>query len=294
MNKLLTFSFIGGDLRQLSTASMLAADGYHIRLFGLENNDASSMGNIKISATLSECLENADVVVLPLPYSVTGGKYINTPLSNIKIETAELIDMLGADTLIFGGKIDNALKQRCVIDNMKIFDYTEREEFAVMNAVPTAEGAIETAMKNTPYTIKDSKCLVIGYGRIGKILASDLSALGAKVCVSARKYSDFAWISARGFDVVNTGSIADTVGDFDLIFNTVPSAVLNFKVLSATKSDVLIIDLASYPGGVDFEIARELNRRTVWALSLPGKVAPRTAGKIIKDTLINILEESGV
>lgn len=294
MNKLLTFSFIGGDLRQIRTASMLAADGYHIRIFGLENNDVSNMGNIKRSATLSECLENADVVVLPLPYSATGGEYINTPLSNVEIETARLTDILDADTLVFAGKIDDALRRRCANRNLKIFDYAEREEFAVMNAVPTAEGAIEIAMKNTPYTIKDSKCLVIGYGRIGKILSSDLSGLGARVCVSARKYSDFAWISARGFDSVSTGNVADTIGEFDLIFNTVPSAILDFRVLSATKSDVLIIDLASRPGGVDFETAKELNRRTIWALSLPGKVAPDTAGKIIKDTLINILEESGV
>ena len=149
-------------------------------------------------------------------------------------------------------------------------------------------------MTNTPYTLRGSKCLIIGYGKIGKVLSAALKELGADVTASARKYSDLAWIKTNGLNGVQTAAIGEIADRFDIIFNTVPSLVLNFKVLSKTKPDVLIIDLASRPGGVDFDTADDLNRKVIWALSLPGKVAPRTAGEIIKDTLLNILEELGV
>ena len=111
---------------------------------------------------------------------------------------------------------------------------------------------------------------------------------------TARRHSDIAWIKSHGFDACRTQELAEKIGECDIIFNTVPHCVLDFKALSVTKPNVLIIDLASRPGGVDFETAKELERRVIWALSLPGKVAPYTAGRIIKDTIMNIIEELGV
>ena len=294
MNKLLTFSFIGGDLRQLLTASMLASDGFHVRIFGFENENSVIPSNIQIAKSVTACVSGTDVAVFPMPYSVNNGILINTPLSATSVDTEDVISALSEDTILFAGKIDSRLAELCRRANIRAIDYAEREELAVMNSIPTAEGAIGIAMDNTPYTINDSKCLVIGYGRIGKILSADLKALGADVTATARKYSDLAWISANGCKAAHTNTLPEIAGQFDIIFNTVPHKILDFKALSATKGDVLIIDLASRPGGVDFEVARDLDRRTIWALSLPGKVAPNTAGKIIKDTLINILEESGV
>ena len=141
-----------------------------------------------------------------------------------------------------------------------------------MNAVPTAEGAIECAMANTPFTLNESRCMVIGYGRIGKLLSQKLRALGANVTATARRHSDIAWIKSHGFDACRTQELAEKIGECDIIFNTVPHCVLDFKALSVTKPNVLIIDLASRPGGVDFETAKELERRVIWALSLPGRL----------------------
>ena len=204
---------------------------------------------------------------------------------------SEVLGGLAKDSVLFAGKADAELIDACRRTNIRVIDYGEREELAIMNAVPTAEGALDLAMSNTSRTLFGSKCMVIGYGKIGKILSADLRALGASVTATARKYSDLAWIEANGLRAARTADLSDIVGEFDIIFNTVPHMVLDFKALSKTRRDVLIIDLASRPGGVDFEVARELERRTIWGLSLPGKVAPETAGGIIKSTLINILEE---
>ena len=81
---------------------------------------------------------------------------------------------------------------------------------------------------------------------------------------------------------------------YDLVVNTVPARVLSEKELRDLKPGCLVIDLASKPGGVDFEAATRLGVRAIWALSLPGKVAPVSAGRAIKNTIYNMLSELGV
>ena len=64
-------------------------------------------------------------------------------------------------------------------------------------------------------------------------------------------------------------------------------------MLNKLRKDTLMIDLASKPGGVDFNIAGKLGLKVIWALSLPGKVAPVSSGEIIAGTVLNILKERG-
>lgn len=145
-------------------------------------------------------------------------------------------------------------------------------------------------MKQHPGTINSSNCLVAGYGRIGKILAASLKALGANVTVAARKKSDLAWISASGYKAIDINKLkSDT--SLDLVFNTVPSMIFDAHTLKHLCEDSIVIDLASKPGGVDFDAAKRMGIEAIHALSLPGKVAPKRAGEIIKDTIYNMLEE---
>ena len=162
------------------------------------------------------------------------------------------------------------------------------------NTIPTAEGAIEIAISETPVTIHGSKCLVLGYGKIGKILTKDLYGMGAITYAAARKYADLAMIEGHGYEPLQMSTLKGRINEFDIIFNTVPALILDDEVLSKVQKDALIIDLASKPGGVDFEAAKKYGLRVIWALSLPGKVAPITSGAIIKDTIMNIINELGV
>ena len=156
--------------------------------------------------------------------------------------------------------------------------------------MPTAEGAIECAMREYEGTISVSKCLVTGFGRIGKILAHKLVLLGANVTVSARKPSDLAYVKALGYNAINTENLR-TVKRFDIVFNTIPRLIFDRELLMNTDTNTLIIDLASLPGGVDFDTAEKLGIYAVRALSLPGKCAPKTAGEIIKTTVFDIIKE---
>ncbi|MEG0692813.1 MAG: dipicolinate synthase subunit DpsA, partial [Oscillospiraceae bacterium] len=123
------------------------------------------------------------------------------------------------------------------------------------------------------------------------VLSRMLSCMGAKVTVSARKFSDIAWIQVNGYSSIHTCDLAEVISTQQLIFNTVPATVLDENLLSQVKKDCLLIDLASKPGGIDFDTAKRLGLKTIWALSLPGKVAPISAGKIIFDTIQNIESE---
>ena len=283
-----TITVIGGDLRQLTLAELLFSDGYKVSIFGFGKNSVSD--KYDVLNELSE-IKNSDIIILPMPVSLDSIN-VNTPLNDKEIPLLDVKKYADKAKLILGGRIGSEIYK--IFDGKKCIDYYKREELMIKNAVPTAEGAVEIAMGELPVTINKSKCLVVGYGRIGRILANMLDELGAEVSVSARKYSDLAWIDVNGYNAVHNNDIIYTVDKFDIIFNTVPALILDEEILKRINPDCVIVDLASKPGGVDFEKARDLGLKVIWALSLPGRVAPITSGKIVKDTVVNIFEEEGV
>ncbi|MCC8123656.1 MAG: dipicolinate synthase [Oscillospiraceae bacterium] len=150
------------------------------------------------------------------------------------------------------------------------------------------------ALEELSITLYAARVLVIGYGRVGKMLAYRLSGMGAKVSVAARSFTDLAWIEAYGYGVERSDQLEGWLCAYDLVINTVPARILTREALQDLNQDCLVIDVASKPGGVDFDAAAELGIRVVWALSLPGKVAPTTAGEGIKKVIYNIMHELGV
>lgn len=285
--------FIGGDLRQIRAINQMSKSGKHVCVFGFNSENTDKFyDDVEIIEFLGDIKKECCAVVLPLPYS-TDGENINAPFSKTDIPIAEVIKLIPPKALLLAGKCDERIKTMAEIYELKIVDYFCREELMVLNAVPTAEGAIQLAMEETTKTIHGSKCLVIGNGRIGKILSKMLSGIGASVTVAARKRKDLAQISSFGYGNMPMWNLHSEIERFDIIFNTVPYMILDYDMLSRVKRKCLIIDLASKPGGVDFSAAQRMGLKVIWALSLPGKVAPDTAGDIIKDTILNILEEEG-
>ena len=174
---------------------------------------------------------------------------------------------------------------------IEIIDIMKREELAVLNTIATAEGAIEIAIANTNKIIHGSQILILGFGRIGKVLARKLAGLSAKVTCAARKDEDLAWIRAYGHMETNINTLGQNLEKYDIIMNTVPHTILTEERLKYVKQDCLLIDLASNPGGIDKKVAKERNLKLVWALALPGKVAPTTTAEFLKDTIFNVLKE---
>lgn len=288
MNKKDVFLVAGGDLRQSYLAKILATDA-KVYTFGLDKNVTDK--KIFPLESIDDLKESVNYVILPLPVT-NDGVNINMPFYGEKVSLYSLIPFLKHNAVIFGGKIG---KEAAIFSykGFEVIDYLEREELTVMNAIPTSEGAIQLAMEELPTTIYGLKVLITGFGRITKVMVKALIGLGADVYITARKYSDLAWGRIYGCTAIHISELDEYLPKFDLLYNTVPAVILDEKKLSLLKEGCLVIDLASKPGGVDFETAGRLGIKTIWALSLPGKVAPITSGEIIADTIRNILSERG-
>ncbi|MBE6734554.1 MAG: dipicolinate synthase subunit DpsA [Ruminococcaceae bacterium] len=280
-----SFALIGGDKRQLFCARSLCDDGYAVSLGGFDT--IGQMNNIEITSPFEAALMS-EIIILPLP-SLNQKGCVPAPFSKEDIVLTD--DIL---TAMKGKKVFCGMKDRLLSVYPQLtantYDYYDREEFAVCNAVATAEGAIEIAMGSFEGTINGAKCLVCGYGRIGKALCNILRSMGAKLTVSARKPSDLAWIDLMGVRAVRTDELYKESG-YDIIFNTIPAHILSCVLLAKIALHAVVIDLASGEGGVDKYAAQRLGITNIHALSLPGKAAPKTAGEIVKNTIYHILEE---
>jgi len=237
-----SISVIGGDMRQAILADMLKSDGYDICKCGLENQDSV------LQKSLSEAV-SSDILILPLPVS-HDNTLLNAPLSSEKIYISDILSNASKDSIVLGGNFTDYLKGELAISGIQYADYFQREELIVQNAIPTAEGAIELAMSELPITLHNSNALILGFGRIGKVLAKMLGGIGANVTVAARKCETLSWIHTLGYNGINMCQLYDCISNYDVIFNTVPSLILDKQLLRNVNKKTLVIDLASKPGGV--------------------------------------------
>ena len=275
-------AFIGGDERMLFAASNFAAEGADTYVFGFDIN-VRKYGNIKSSPSLRSALENTDILVLPLPCS-KNGKTVFAPFSEDSISLSDIADTKEEKTLVICGKADKDLPFSAI-------DYYLREDFAVLNAVPTAEGAVKIAIEETKRNISGMSIAVLGFGRVGKILSKTLVCLGADVSVFARKADARAWAKAFFCKAYDFSRLNENICQFDCIFNTVPHKVLFPQDLALIKNGAVIIELASLPGGTEASELQKAGIRLVSAQGLPGKIAPKSAGKIIYETVKEIISE---
>ena len=285
------FAVIGGDLRIIKLVKLLAEDGNEIYTFGLEKaEELKNTKNVFFCDKINKAIkEDIEVVIGPIPFS-SNGKDINCPFGEKQISIREMLHYLNAKILI-AGSISPEVYNMASDEYIEIIDIMEREELAVLNTLSTAEGAIEIAISNTNKILHGSNVLILGFGRIGKVLARKLAGLAVKVTCAARKEADLAWIKAYGHNSCNINALGENLRKFDIIINTVPHLILTEEKMEYVKDDCLLIDLASNPGGIDKKSAKDKNLKLIWALALPGKVAPLTTAEFIKDTVYNILKE---
>ncbi len=287
--KVKNISFIGGDMRIIYLIDLFAKENYNVKVFGF-NNYKFNNNNITICKTLPEVVMDADMIIGPVPFSASN-EYLHTPFNTEQIKINDLIELMSSTQILIGGRFDNELKALFEENNINIIDLLSREEFAVLNAISTAEGAVQIAMEKSQYTLHGMDVLVVGFGRIGKILCKILDGLGANVYCEARRYSDIAWIKAYGYNPIHLNDLNKEISKFNLFINTVPFLLFDKNRISKMQENSIFIDLASKPGGIDLQAAKEKSIETILALSLPGKVAPLTASKHIKETVDNIIKE---
>lgn len=281
---------LGGDLRNIKLAGMLADDGNRVYSFGQDRSDEIlDDGRIEKCTSLKMAMEKAQVIIGPVPFS-SNEDFINAPFAHDKIMIDDLMKT-NKSKIFISGSIKENLKKQLDEKYMEVIDIMKRDDLAILNTIATAEGTIEVAIKNTDKILQGSRVLILGFGRVGKIVANKFSKMSAIVTCAARKVSDLAWIKAYGYNSLNINDMLYDLKEFDIIINTVPQTILRERELKHIDAEALLIDLASSPGGIDGKMATSMGLNFIWALALPGRIAPSSSAKFIKDTVYTILEE---
>lgn len=272
-----TYYVLGGDNRSYWAALHLRKNGQEVFTWGVPQLENSPLPN-RFSAT--------DRLVLPFP-SFQGEKLrgetgicIQDLLERVQIGTKVFGCLFSAHRAAFEGR------------GAGVCDLYDAEPLTTANAVPTAEGAIQWAMVHSPIVLHGSRCLVIGFGRIGRVLAQKLHALSADVTVSARKDADCAMAEALGMRSDKTGVYHQGLSQFDFVFNTVPAQVLSEEQLGQLPASCVLIELASAPYGIPESVCRQLGLSYHLAAGLPGICAPATAGALYAEYILRCEEET--
>ena len=299
MSEKYIFAVLGGDRRQSIVAKKILMHGHSVRVFGL-GNVASELVGAEICNSVEKCVECAHCILLPLP-ATRDGKNLNLQAENSD-NTVALDKIIGlahqnGNIPVLGGLIPEELYKKAKEIKIDMIDYYSSEKLQQLNALPSAEGAIAAAMGFSDKVLEGMPVLVCGYGRIGKILASKLRSLGAKVIVCVRREEVVCELVMSGYEAVRINEIKalkSAIKSSEIIFNTVPSQVFTRSVIDDCNHHPIYIEIASSPGGIDINAAREKGIALYFLPSLPGKYAPVSAGEYIFETLKELLCERGI
>lgn len=285
--KQLKWCILGGDKRDAHFAHSLLKCDYDVKVCGVPQIDELP-GRAMVN-DLEDAVKDADVLVCPVTGTHPQGVLRK---STVPIDLTAVLSRTSKLKVLVIGTANEAVSKAAALAGALVVESMRDDELAILNSIPSAEGAIQIAMENTDFTIHGSASIVLGMGRTGLTLASTLLSMHSNVSIAARKRSDLARGRALGFSPIHFDDLACELPVFDLIFNTVPSLVLDAKLMRVVKKTAVIIDLASPPGGTDFESAKAEGIKAILAPGLPGLVAPRTAGEILASVIPRLVHES--
>ena len=171
-------ALIGGDARQTVTAAHLCDVGFEVAGFGF-GGWGGEMNGITRCEELDSALRGARAVIAPLPIS-RDTETLYCPLGSAREQGISLdgfISSLPEGSVLIGGNLPESIAEAAAARGVRVRDFFRLEEIGVLNAVPTAEGAIAIAMRELPITICGAEIHIIGFGRIGKVLARTAAAM---------------------------------------------------------------------------------------------------------------------
>ena len=283
-----SFAVIGGDKRNFALSEMLHRAGHKVKIYGFANYERETPIQCM---NLSEIISDAEYIIGPTPCSHNDGD-LNAPYHPAAIYAEDVFKLVKPSQIFLAGFIKQEIVNLAEKYGARIIDILKREELLIKNAIPTAEGAIKIAIEETDITIHGSRMLVIGYGRIGKILCSMLRGMGANVTAVVNSSAAAAAAHSQGCMTIHYRLMEEELSKADIIFNTVPEILLDKRNMGHIRNDsTLIIDLASPPYGVDLNDSRLFGLRVLYAGSLPGKIAAVTTAGYMLDTINQIIDE---
>ena len=271
-----TVAVVGGDRRMLEHMRQARFAGATVRHFGCAPGAAEAAGAPE-SSSLAEAIKGARLISAPIP-GLGNDNSLYAPSAKVKLfTTSEVLRGAAPAAMMFMGRANAQIQEWARGTNVTPIGYGDDDPLAVMHAVPTAEGAIKVAIENTEETLLGLPTLCIGLGRVGMSVAQAFVAMQAAVTLAARHPSQLARAWAMGTTAMHLRELPGGIGRFPLIVSSASGMVLTRDLLERTRTDVLIIDLCSPPGSVDFPAAEQLGRKVIWARGQAG-TAPKTSG----------------
>jgi dipicolinate synthase subunit A len=284
---------LGGDARQLEVIRKLTELDATVTVSGFDGLHSSLDG--AVHAEFDDSLfTDVDALLLPAVGTDDNG-FIHAVFSDRQMQLLDQhIAKLPKHCKVYAGMAKPYLRELCAQHQIALVELFDRDDVAIYNAIPTAEGAVMMAIQNTDITIHGSTCMVLGFGRTGFTMARTLLNLGAKVLVGVRRSEHFARAAEMGFVPFYTSQLLQNTGNIDLLFNTIPTMIVTAQIIANLPSRTVIIDLATKPGGTDFRFAEKRGIKAILAPGLPGIVAPKTAGRIIAECLTQLITDDSI
>lgn len=281
--------FFGGDKRQLEIIKYLLDYNHEIDLLGYENIEINKCNKVQIENIE---INKYDVLIFPVS-GVNNDFSVVTDFSKEKIYiNPNIFKNVKNNACIISGIKTKNLNKICELANKETIALMEKENIKEKNSVPTVEGILADIINNTESTINSSRIFVLGYGHIGKLLSKMLKNLGAIVTIGVLTNDEAKEIILKNMYPICTKdkkAMSVTLANSEIIINTVPSLIIDKEYLNLISKDTYLLDISSYPYGIDFEAAKNLNLRYKLYTGIPAKVAPKTAGDILAREIDSIL-----
>lgn len=265
----------------------LLKEGFPLRTLGAS---PFSHPRLQVTPSLEHLVTGVSLLLAPASGIDTEGK-IQEPFHQDILLDDHFCSRIQEGSSLFMGTAPVALKKKLLTQGITLLEYLHVPTVATQNAVPTAEGALLLALEGLSTTLQGCRTLVTGLGRVGLTLAYRLQALHAIVWGANRSPLGRYQGESLGLKTISLEEMDPLLPGFQLIFNTIPAPIFTRWRLQELQEDVLLLDLASSPGGVDFESAREFNRQASLHLGIPGRYFPQRAGEILGSTLPGIIKE---
>ena len=203
----------------------------------------------------------------------------------------DYIELLASGSVLIGGQRCEQIESVAAEKGITYINAADDESFAIKNAVSTAEGAIMLLIRETERTVMGQRIALTGFGRINRVLAPMLSAMGARVSVFARSATDLA-LAAR-YETHHISMLDKLACGYDALINTVPARILSNECIDMMNPDMLIMELASAPYGFDMDHAEMRGIKCILAPGLPSVAAPYSAAVYLCEAILSKLEVIG-
>ncbi|MDD4844548.1 MAG: dipicolinate synthase subunit DpsA [Anaerotignum sp.] len=277
---------IGGDQRLLFLADLIKDNFRSVQCYALQG--AECLDGIEKATSLQKGMQEADIIVGPVPFTKDGMHLLTK--DNTTILLADFIENLVENGALLGGNIPASVVEAAKLKNTICYDFMKMENVALENAISTAEGAIAEAITLSTQNVNQENCLILGYGRCAKAIAQRLKGLNAKITIAARKDMAQKDAIAQGYQAISLEDLKCDIPKEQFIFNTIPFTVLNEELIEKVSEDAIIIDIASSPGGTDFEACSRRGIKAKLSLGIPGRFSPKTSANILLHGMIASLE----